>query len=400
MKWLALLVMLLASPATAQDRATREAAFQGWLAQTIWPRAQAAGVSRGTFDQAFAGVTLNWDLPDLVPPDQQGVQTQAEFGAPGRYFAAGGVNSATSIGREEALRHADTLARIERQTGVPGHILLAIWGRESSYGRAAIPHDVFAVLGTKGFAATRSDYFTAELIAALQIAERGGAPDALKSSWAGALGQPQFMPSNYLRFAADGDGDGRADIWGSAPDTLASIAVYLQAKGWQAGRDWGYEVSLPASVSCTLEGPDLGRRIADWAAMGITRTSGRAFPDTELNGEGYLMLPAGRLGPAFIVTPNFYVLKAYNTSDVYALFVGHVGDRIAYGVPDFAAPWRPIDTLLRRDVVALQQGLEAQGHDVGGADGLVGFKTRRSIGAWQEAQGQVATCFPGAEMVR
>jgi len=134
--------------------------------------------------------------------------------------------------------------------------------------------------------------------------------------------------------------------------------------------------------------------------MGVTRISGRPFPNAELNGEGYLMLPAGRLGPAFIVTPNFYVLKEYNTSDVYALFVGHVGDRIQYGVGDFGASWQRIDSMQRRDVVAMQTALVGMGHDVGGADGLVGFKTRRSIGRWQEATGQSATCFPKAGMLR
>lgn len=393
-------ICLFTGPLAAQSKAQREAQFQTWLSQTIWPQAQAAGVSAQTFNAAFAGVTLNWDLPDLVPAAQQGQQSQAEFGAPSRYFSSNVISSATRIGKQEATRHAATLARIEQQTGVPGRILLAIWGRESSYGRAAIPHNVFEVLGTKGFASTRSAYFTQELIAALQIAERGAAPAQLKSSWAGALGQPQFMPSNYLKYAADGDGDRRADIWGSAPDTLASIAAYLQAKGWQSGRDWGFEVTLPASVSCTLEGPDQGRPIRDWAAMGITRISGRPFPNAELNGEGYLMLPAGRLGPAFIVTPNFYVLKEYNTSDVYALFVGHVGDRIQYGVGDFGASWQRIDSMQRRDVVAMQTALVGMGHDVGGADGLVGFKTRRSIGRWQEATGQSATCFPKAGMLR
>ena len=400
MRGFVFLLLFLGTAAVGQSRAAREAAFQDWLATTVWPQAQSAGVSRGTFDRAFAGVTLNWDLPDLIPPAQQGAQSQAEFGAPGRYFGAGPLRSAADIGRQEAQRHAGILARIEAETGVPGHILLAIWGRESSYGRAAIPYNVFEVLGTKGFAAPRSDYFTRELIAALQIAEDGAAPRDLKSSWAGALGQPQFMPSNYLRYATDGDGDGRADIWGSAPDTLASIAAYLKAKGWVAGRDWGFEVTLPLSVSCTLEGPDQGRPIRDWAAMGITRVSSKPFPAHELRGIGYLMLPAGRLGPAFIVTPNFYVLKEYNTSDVYALFVGHVGDRIAYGAGDFSADWEPIDTLLRRDVVALQEALIGMGYDVGGADGLVGFKTRRSIGRWEEARAEVAVCFPKAGMVR
>ena len=187
----------------AQDRAAVERQFRAWLEESVWPRARAEGVSRDTFDAAFAGVTLDWDLPDLVPPGTQAAtprrQRQAEFGSPARYFSRGAVDGATTVGRQMNARHAATLADVERATGVPGRIVLAIWGRESGYGRVAIPHDAFEVLGTKGFMSTRADYFTDELIAALQIAEAGHAPGrAMKSSWAGALGQPQFMPSSFL----------------------------------------------------------------------------------------------------------------------------------------------------------------------------------------------------------
>ncbi len=246
---------------------------------------------------------------------------------------------------------------------------------------------------------TRSAYFAEELVAALQIADEGHVPPrGMKSSWAGALGQPQFMPSSFIGYAADGDGDERADIWRSEADTIASIGSYLQRHGWVAGRDWGFEVKVPLSVSCTLEGPDQGRPISSWIDLGITRVSGRPFPDHERPGEGFLLMPAGRLGPAFIVTPNFYVLKDYNMSDLYALFVGHVGDRIQFGVGDFTTSWKKVDTFYRSDIAAMQRSLEMKGHDVGGADGLPGFKTRRSIGRWQEAAGLSAICFPEAEL--
>ncbi len=394
---------LLCAPAQAVNRAEVEARFRDWLEQTVWARAKAEGVSRSTFEAAFSGVRLNWDLPDLVPPGTKPktpkTQRQSEFGAPAKYFNRGTVDGATSVGRQMAKRHFDTLRDVETATGVPGRIILAIWGRESAYGRAPIRHDAFEVLGTKGFMSTRADYFTLELIAALQIAEAGHVrPSSMKSSWAGALGQPQFMPSSFLNYAADGNGDGRADIWGSEADTIASIGAYLQQHGWVAGRDWGFEVKLPRSVSCSLEGPDQGRPISDWMTMGITRVSGRPFPDHEQSGEGYLMMPAGRLGPAFIVTPNFYVLKDYNKSDLYALFVGHVGDRIQYGVGDFSSPWNKVGKLYRSDIATMQRALENKGHDVGGVDGLPGFKTRRSIGRWQEASGRAPTCFPETRM--
>ncbi len=405
MRWLlfTLGLLFLSTNAAALDRGAVEQQFQDWLTKTIWPQAKAKGVSKQTMNRAFDGVTLNWKLPDLVPPGGSAQipkqQKQAEFGSPGRYFKAGTVQGATSIGRQMAQRHATTLSRVEAKTGVPSRIVLAIWGRESGYGQVPIRHNVFRVLGTKGFMSTRADYFTSELISALQIAEAGHAPPGvMKSSWAGALGQPQFMPSNFLTYAKDGNGDGRADIWASPEDTIASIANYLDQHGWIADRDWGFEVTVPSSVSCALEGPDQGRPIKDWAKMGISRVSGRPFPKHELSGQGFLMMPAGRNGPAFLVTENFYVLKEYNKSDLYALFVGHVGDRIQYGVGDFRGRWGKVGNLYRSDIAAMQIALEQQGHDVGGADGLPGFKTRRSIGRWQQATGQSPTCFPDKSM--
>ncbi|CUH73606.1 Membrane-bound lytic murein transglycosylase B precursor [Thalassovita autumnalis] len=401
---LAVTAALLLNPQAAQADAKLEKQFQVWLQQEVWPEAKAAGVRRKTFQAAFKGVTLKLDLPDLVIPSkkaEQQVQKQAEFGRPARYFTRQTLEYNTRVGKELRAKHSALLSRLEKQTGVPGRILLAIWGRESGFGRVAIKHDALQVLGTKGFLSTRADYFTDELIAALQLIEAGHAsPRGLKSSWAGALGQPQFMPSNVMKYGADGDGNGTVDLFRSEADTLASIARYLADHGWVAGRDWGFEVKVPASLSCALEGPDQGRSIADWAALGVTRINGRAFPAHEAKGQGYLMLPSGRHGPAFLVTPNFYVLKDYNESDLYALFVGHVGDRVRYNMGDFKVGWGKTDSLLRSEVAAMQRGLEALGHDVGGADGLAGFRTRRSIGRWQEAQGQTPTCWPSKAIVR
>ncbi|WP_296416901.1 lytic murein transglycosylase [Pseudooctadecabacter sp.] len=401
---LALLALIIASPAAAQNRTEVEAQFRSWLDTTIWPRAEADGVARATFEAAFDGVTLNWDLPDLVPPGttppERRVQTQSEFRSPARYFRPNTVDPTARIGRDYAARYATELAQTEAATGVPGHIILAIWGRESGYGQVSIPYNTFRVLGTKGFMSTRAEYFTEELIAALRIVEAGHiGPDQMRSSWAGAMGQPQFVPRSFEYYARDGDGDGRADIWNSEADTIRSVGNFLGLNGWDPARDWGFEVTVPASLSCTLAGRDQGRTIADWEGMGITRANGRPFPAAEQQGEAFLLMPAGRNGPAFLVTPNFYIIKTYNNSDLYALFVGHVGDRIAYNVPAFRAGWQPVDSLLRSDIAALQRGLEAQGLDVGGADGLAGFKTRRAIGLWQEAQGLPPTCFPSRAVV-
>ena len=387
-------------PASAQTIGEQ---FQQWLANNLWPEARSRGIDQRVFQSSFAGVKPNLDLPDLVLPGKSeptgsGGQHQAEFRAPSAYFNS--ISGIVNGGRARAKQHGKVLAAIEQRFGVPRGIVLAVWGRESGFGGAKIPHNAFEVLGTKAFLATRKEMFRAEVLAALDMVQkRGVSAQAMRSSWAGALGQPQFMPTSYLKYAVDFDGDGRADIWNSVPDTLASIANYLSSHGWVQGRDWGFEVRLPTQVSCTLEGPDQGRRIADWAAMGVERVSGKPFPAHEIAGEGFLMLPAGRNGPAFLVTPNFYRLKDYNESDLYALFVGHAGDRIMYGDAPFAAPWGKVEGFSRSQVAAMQRSLVQQGHDVGGADGLVGFKTRRSIGLWQERAGMVPTCYPDSSLV-
>ncbi|MBS3648940.1 lytic murein transglycosylase [Pseudaminobacter sp. 19-2017] len=390
--------------ATAAPAAPIDDQFRTWLAKDLWPEAKANGVSKSTFDAAFAGVTPNLKLPDLVLPGQKPQtpkkQHQAEFNAPANYFAEKTIGAVTAGGRTRAGKHAKILAAVEKKFGVPGEVVLAIWGRESGFGAAKMPHDAFEVLGTKAFLATRKEMFRKELLAGLLMVEQGLVQrDAMRSSWAGALGQPQFLPTSFLAHAMDFDGDRRADIWNSVPDTLGSIANYLSHYGWQKGRDWGFEVIVPDSVSCALEGPDRGRKIADWAAMGIRRVNGKPFPANELRAEGFLLMPAGRNGPAFVVTPNFYVLKAYNESDLYALFIGHGADRIASGDKRFAGRWGKIDSLYRSDIASLQRGLERKGYDVGGADGLPGYKTRRSIGEWQAKNGQGPTCFPDRALV-
>ncbi|ODT19318.1 MAG: hypothetical protein ABS57_04085 [Mesorhizobium sp. SCN 65-12] len=399
-----LLVALLGPFTHPVSAAAIDDQFRAWLQNDLWPEAKAKGISKKTFDAAFDGVKPNLKLPDLVMPGEKPTkprkQEQAEFGSPGAYFAEKTIGAVVTGGRARAAANAKTLAAIEKRFGVPGSILLAIWGRETGFGAAKMPYDAFEVLGTKAFLSARKDFFRTELLAALEIVERGLEPvGAMKSSWAGALGQPQFMPTSFLKHAVDFDGDGRVDIWNSVPDVLGSIANYLDHYGWVKGRGWGFEVTVPATVSCSLEGPDQGKKIADWAAMGIKRVGGKPFPAAELKAEGFLLMPAGRSGPAFVVTPNFYVIKQYNNSDLYGLFISHAADRIASGDSNFAGKWGDVGGLLRSDIAALQRALEAKGYDVGSADGLPGFKTRRSIGKWQAKNGRPATCFPEADLV-
>lgn len=402
---LAMAAILLAAalPARAASKAEVEKMFRAWIDDDLWPAARKAGVGEKTFRAVMEGVSLNWDLPDLVPPGSkpktEQAQSQAEFSSPGAYFSEKRLQGLAATGRSLAKQHARTLARIEERYGVPGSVVVAVWGRESGFGSAKIPYPAVEVLATKAFMSTRKELFRKELIAALHIVDGGdrAAPE-LKGSWAGALGQPQFMPTSFLQYAVDFDGDGVRDIWTSVPDSLASIANYLKKKGWQAGRPWGYEVAIPEGVSCAQEGPDLARPIADWAASGIARLSGKPFPKGEAKASGMMLVPAGRHGPEFIVTPNFYVLKEYNNSDLYALFIGNLADRIAYGGGAFQGAWGDVGRMLRSDVLAMQNALVAKGYDVGKVDGLPGFKTRRSLGDWQGKAGLAATCYPDASL--
>lgn len=384
------------------DRGAVEAGFQEWVAGELRAEAEAAGVSAATFRAALAGVTLDWELPDLQPPGAEPSRTehQAEFRSPGAYFDEKRLNGLVTTGRARLKSWARTLAAAERAYGVPPGIVVAIWGRESAFGEVAIPKSAIRTLATHAYIGRRPAMFRAELIAALQLVEQGDMTAAeMRSSWGGALGQPQFLPSKVLRHAVDFDGDGRRDIVESEADTLGSIANYLRQEGWQAGRPWGFEVAVPADVACTLEGPGQGRPIGEWSAMGIAPVDGSGFPRAEGREQGFLLMPAGRFGPAYIVTPNFYVLKAYNESDLYALFIGHLADRFGENRP-FAADWQALGGFDRGDVRAMQRRLETEGHDVGGADGLVGFRTRVAVGRWQASAGLPVTCFPDADLVR
>ncbi|MCX5578093.1 lytic murein transglycosylase [Kaistia terrae] len=400
------LLLFAASPAFAQtaNQARVEKQFQSWLATTVRADAQKRGISRQTLDAAFGGLTLDWSLPDLAPPGapkkREEPQRQAEFSGPARYFNEAKVAGLANSGRTLMAKWSKTLAKIEKTYGVPASIVVAIWGRESGYGAAKMPYPAVRALATEAFMGARKANFYPEFLAALQIVDDDHIGlNEMRSSWAGALGQPQFLPSKYLTLAVDFDGDGKRDIWNSVPDSLASIANYLRQNGWQPGVGWGVEVEVPESVSCRLEGPEQGKPLAAWQAMGVRPVGGGKLAGRTPDRIGHLLMPAGRHGPAFIVSGNFYVLKTYNESDLYALFIGHLADRLR-GAGPIANAWGDVGGFTRSDVRAMQQRLEKRGVDVGSADGLVGFKSRIAIGAWEEANGRSATCFPDAGMLR
>lgn len=391
------------SALSAPSKAEVEAQFQRWIATDLWQAAKVGGIEKSVFDRTMQGVTLKWDLPDLVPPGttppKEQAQTQAEFSSPASYFSEKRLQGLAATGRALAGQYGSTLRKIEATYGVPGSVLLAIWGRESGYGKAKLPYRAIDVLATKAFMSTRKPLFQQELISALHIIEGGDvAAERMMGSWAGALGQPQFMPGSYLKYAVDFDGDGKRDIWNSVPDALASMANYLVKSGWQRGRDWGFEVVIPDDVSCAQEGPDRAKLVSVWTGEGIRRVSGKGFPANETGLSAMMLVPAGTHGPEFIVTPNFYVIKEYNNSDLYALFIGNLADRIGSGGGAFKGAWGDVGKMLRSDVLAMQQALVAQGYDVGKVDGLPGYKTRRSLGEWQARQGMRPTCYPSESL--
>jgi lytic murein transglycosylase len=422
MFWKIALAVALAVQLTAGARAADEVAvykreveksFANWL-EALWPDAEAAGISRKTFDANLKGLKLDWSLPQITPPDpaypggptlpaalKPKPRHQAEFDVPELYFSKGALSSLAATGRGKYKQLSQTLGAIQQKYGVPASIVVAIWGRETGFGAATLPYDALSAIATQGFMGRRPEVFRQEAIAALKIMEEGHATRAeMRSSWAGAMGYTQFLPSDFEKYAVDFDGDGRRDIWNSVPDALASAGNSLHSQGWDGKQTWAYEVTLPKGFDCTEQGPDKARPIAEWVKLGVARVKDRPFPEDKLQDSAFLVLPVGLKGPAFLATNNFSVLKLYNNSDVYALFVGHVADMIAANAPvEFAGAWQPVERLPRDRIQRFQEALVAKGHDVGNVDGLAGFKTRRTIGIEEQKLGLPLSCYPNKTVV-
>ena len=303
--WLALACLLLASrPAFAAD-----VDFRAFL-DTLRPEAEARGVSPATFDAVTRELTPDLGLPDLALPGRPATgAAQAEFTqTPAAYLSERSLQNLAGRGRRLLQQHRSPLDAIEARFGVPAPVLLAIWGRETAFGDAKLPHDVLRALATQAYAGRRKERFREELLAALKLVEEGRLPPARRrSSWAGAIGLVQFLPSDYQRYGSDGDGDGAADIWTSAPDALASAASQLAAKGWRRGRRWAHEVRVPKGLDCTQADPALKLPLREWLRRGFASATG-AMP-ADLGEEVSLLLPAGTGGPAFLIGANYFVVK-------------------------------------------------------------------------------------------
>lgn len=373
-----------------------EPAFRRFL-EGLWPEAQRAGVSRPTFDAAIAGLDKpDLSLPDLMLPGRSRTDSrgQAEFTRPPeKYLDRAYLEKLAAEGRQLLARHKSALDRIEAEIGVDRYSVLAIWGRETAFGRHTLGHDAIRVLATQAYLGRRKEMFRAELIAAMRMLEAGVARSDMRSSWAGAVGLTQFMPSEFFQHAYDLDRDGKIDIFRSVSDALASAAKQLEGKGWVRGQTWGVEVRVPPSGDCAYEGPLQSRPIAEWMKLGFKPASGRSFRKTEQAIDAYLMSPAGAYGPSFLVFENFKVIRKYNTSDLYAVFVGHLADRIAGG-GDFVARWGGAGAQNTAVIAEIQERLKARGYDVEKIDGKIGSNTRKVIGAYQRQNRLKVDCWP------
>jgi len=378
-----------------------DAAFQAFL-QSLWPRAQALGVSRATFDQATRRLEPDLTLPDLVLPGrpQKPPPGQPEFvETPADYLKEPQIARLAVEGRKLYDQYRPTLDLIDRRFGVDPTIVLAIYGRETDYGRARDSKSAIRVLATQAYLGERKDKFREEFLLALKMLEGGKIKLVdMKSSWAGAMGLTQFLPSDYLKYAVDIDGRGYADIWNSVPDALASAAKQLLGEGWQPGLRWAYEVRPPANVDCTIGVPQHSLPLGEWLKRGFVPAYGRKLAPAERAVPASLVQPAGLYGPSFLATANYFAIKEYNYSDLYVLFVGHLADRMLDPRP-FETPWAKVAQLPTLDLDRMQRILTAQGYYRDKIDGKAGMLTRSALGDYQKRNGLKVDCWPSAAVL-
>jgi membrane-bound lytic murein transglycosylase B len=369
---------LSASAATNRSAGFRQPTFAEFI-DALWPLAEGRGVSRATFDTAFAGVAFD---PQVVAM----TESQPEFVRPIWDYVASAVSADRIVrGRERALSESLWLARAKEIYGVDDAVILGVWGLETDFGGFLGSNNVIQSLASLAYIHFQGDYFRDELLAALVILEEGDiAPSLMRGSWAGAMGQTQFMPSSYLAYAVAFERHSQRDIWTNEADAIGSTANYLAKHGWTTGLPWGFEVRLPPKFALTGADSSSPAPFASFAARGVQKADGSQLPES---GQGRLLIPAGIDGPVFLVTSNFDVIKAYNNSTAYALAVGLLGDAVKGG-PGLVAHW-PINDrpLTAAQIQKLQIKLKKMGYDVGDIDGKNGDALRSAVRAYQERNG-------------
>ncbi|CAN7538434.1 lytic murein transglycosylase [Bosea sp. LjRoot237] len=383
--------LILALPLVLVAATAARADFDSCVAG-LRSAAAAKGVSGATFDRAMEGVT-----PDMKVIEA--MNNQPEFKTPiWDYLGTLVDEEKVAEGRSMMRQHASTLAAAEQRFGVDRHTIAAVWGVESDFGKARGKMPLVQALSTGAcLAPRRNAFFKGELIATLQIIQRGDVrPERLFGSWAGAFGHTQFIPSTYLRLAVDGDGDGRRDLVDSIPDALHSTANFMDKAGWVTGASWGYEVRVPSGYSGPT-GRNPKQPVSSWAARGIVKFDGSALSGS---GNAGLLMPAGRNGPAFLVFKNYDAAYSYNGADSYALAISLLSDRLR-GRPGVQGEWPTDDLPLSREQRReLQRLLTQRGYNVGEPDGAVGALTRAAIKEVEGKIGMPQTGRPGEKVLR
>ncbi|MBX9895926.1 MAG: lytic murein transglycosylase [Nitrosomonas sp.] len=349
----------------------------------IKDQARIEGISDQTIQQVLGKARY---LPRVIELDRRQPEFTQTFA---NYFGTRISEERIQRGRELLTRHRELLRQIERGSGIPAQFLVSFWGLETNYGGFFGDFRITDSLATLACDPRRSGYFTQELLNAMRIVDAGDiAVERMIGSWAGAMGHMQFMPSTFLRYARDIDGDGRRDLWGSIPDAMGSAANFLRQLGWVPGLNWGQEVRLPPSFDYSLAGRDQLMSYAEWQRLGVTAISGASLGPAEQ--KAALLVPSGHQGPAFLVTQNFHVIMRWNRSEFYALSVGHLADRIAGAARLHRMP--PVETvkISREQVRQLQRDLLALGIDAGEADGVLGSTTRKAISRFQQRTQRIA----------
>ena len=365
--------------------------FSEWL-EGLRQEARAKGISEAILHEALDGLQ---PIPRVIELDRRQPEFTQTFW---RYLDARVTEGRVERGRMLLELHAELLDSIEKQYGVQPRFLVAFWGLETNFGDYLGSFPVIASLATLAHDPRRSNFFRSELLAALSILDGGhiNAKEML-GSWAGAMGQPQFMPSTFVRFAVDADGDGRRDIWHSLPDIFASAANFLSESGWQGDKTWGREVRLPPGFNLELTGLEMEKNLAAWQALGVRKINGSDLP--RVNMKASLILPAGHSGPAFLVYNNYRTTLQWNRSDLYAIAVGHLADRIAGKSPLVTARPASEQRLSRNQVEKIQRLLNAQGFDPGPIDGVIGSQTREAIKEFQRTAKLPADGHPTPELL-
>jgi membrane-bound lytic murein transglycosylase B len=380
-----------AEPSEARpDEAALQRDFERWITD-FSVSARAAGIAEETLRIAFDDVQY---LPRVVERDR----AQPEFTRTAwDYLDRAVTPQRVALGQENLSQIRAEVDAAAARYGAAPNILVAIWGIESNYGSNLGDILTIDALATLGFDGRREDWARGQLLAALKILQSGDIDRAhMIGSWAGAMGQTQFLPSNFLAYAVDADGDGRRDIWGSIADVMASTANFLARSGWQAGQPWGAEVQLPSGFDVGRADPDVRQATTGWSAEGVRTMDGLPLPEFD---DGAILLPGGARGPAFLVGPNFRAILRYNRSASYALAVVLLAQRLTDG-PGVQAPWpRDLQALTRSQLIALQTTLNERGFESGAPDGLMGPATRGAIRRYQRSVGIPADGFPSLDLL-